>query len=111
MYTTRRVPLSGFQALSSRRQVLAHTYIENSQKQLSRHQVHMRLCIAVAETQITSDYQGDNLDEMEDIFPLSFHHHHHHHIDLNASDVPHSDIFKGEGSSCNMIGYNSGNDN
>ena len=44
--------------------------LENSQKQLSRHQDHIRLCLAMAETQATSDHQGDYLDEMEDILPI-----------------------------------------
>ena len=43
--------------------------LENSQKQLSRHQDHIRLHLAVAETQTAGDYQGDNLDDMEDILP------------------------------------------
>ena len=44
--------------------------LENSQKQLSRHQDHIRLRLATAETQATSDHQGDYLDEMEDILPI-----------------------------------------
>ena len=43
--------------------------LENSQKQLSRHQDHIRLRLAVAETQTTGDHQGDNLDDVEDILP------------------------------------------
>ena len=80
--------------------------LENSQKQLSRHQDHIRLRLAVAETQTTGDHQGDNLDDMEDIplqlaKPMSLRHHHHHHhhlhVDLNESDILRSNIFKGEG--------------
>ena len=44
--------------------------LENSQKQLSQHQDHIRLRLAVAETQTTGDHQGDNLDDMEDILPV-----------------------------------------
>ena len=44
--------------------------LENSQKQLSRHQDHIRLRLAVTETQATSDHQGDYLDEMDDILPI-----------------------------------------
>ena len=65
MYTTRLVRLSGFQALSSRRQVLARTWY--NWKTLSRHQDHIRLRLAMAETQATSDHY---LDEMEDILPI-----------------------------------------
>ena len=44
--------------------------LENSQKQLSQHQDHIRLCLAVTETQATSDHQGDYLDKMDDILPI-----------------------------------------